>query len=48
MKTFRTNYGLRNGARGVLLVIATSSCAAIVTAISLFGERLRTCSARPA
>lgn len=48
MKLYRTAYTLRNGARGVLHVIAACSCDAIVTAMDTFGDALRTCSARPA
>ena len=46
MKVFVTKYQLRNGASGVLHVIASSSCAAIVYAMDLFGESLRCCAAR--
>ena len=48
MKRYVARYTLRNGARGVLHVIARSSCDAVITAIDTFGERLRTCSVRPA
>ena len=48
MKVFVTRYRLRNGASGVLRVIAASSCAAIVHAMDLFGDALRCCAARPA
>ena len=47
MKTYLTRYTLRNGTAGVLTLIAASSCAAILIAIDLFGEQLRTCSSRP-
>ena len=48
MRTFLARYTLRNGARGVLHVIAACSCDAVVTAIDTFGEQLRTCSVKPA
>ena len=48
MKLYRTAYTLRNGTRGVLHVIARSSWDALDTTLAAFGERLRTCSARPA
>ena len=47
MSTYLARYTLRNGARGVLHIIAASSCDAVVTAIDLFGTALRTCSVRP-
>lgn len=46
MKTYLTRYTLRDGTRGALHVLATCSCAAVVTAIDRFGTALRTCSAR--
>ena len=48
MKTYLARYTLRNGARGVLHVIAACSCDVVITAIDIFGERLRCCSVRPA
>ena len=48
MSTYLARYTLRNGARGVLHVIATSSCHAVIVAIDTFGDALRTCSVRPA
>ena len=45
---FLARYCLQNGARGTLNVIATHSCDAILIAFDLFGDALRTCSARPA
>jgi len=47
-RRFLARYTLRNGASGTLDVIASHSCDAIVIALDLFGEALRTCSARPA
>ena len=47
MTTYLARYTLRNGVQGVLTLIAGSSCAAILIAIDIFGEQLRTCSARP-
>jgi hypothetical protein len=41
-------YTLCNGTRGTLDVIAASSCDGIEIALELFGDALRTCSARPA
>lgn len=46
MKHFRLAYTLRDGSRGVLHVLTTSSCAAIVIALDTLGDTLRTCSAR--
>lgn len=48
MRTFLARYTLRNGARGVLHVIALCSCDAVLRAIDTFGDQLRTCSVRPA
>ena len=48
MKTYLARYTLRNGARGVLTVIAACSCDAVITAIDTFGLALRTCSVKPA
>lgn len=48
MNTYFARYTLRDGGRGVLTVIASSSCAAVVVAIDLFGDALRKCSVRPA
>ena len=48
MNTYFARYTLRNGGRGVLTVIATSSCAAVMVAIDTFGDALRKCSVRPA
>lgn len=47
MKTYLARYTLRNGVRGTLTIIATSSCAAILTTLDTFGEQVRCCSARP-
>jgi len=44
---YSLRYTLRNGARGVLTVLASSSCAAILTALDVFGDALHTCSVRP-
>jgi hypothetical protein len=44
----RVKYTLCNGSRGTLDVIAASTCDGIDIALELFGDRLRTCSARPA
>ena len=46
-RAFSARYTLRNGSGGVLVLLATSSCAAILIAIDTFGTRLRTCSALP-
>lgn len=48
MSTYQARYTLRNGAVGVLTLLASSSCGAILIAIDTFGEQLRTCSARRA
>jgi hypothetical protein len=48
MKHYLARYTLRNGARGVLHVVAACSCDAVITAIETFGEALRTCSVRAA
>ena len=44
MNAYTLRYTLRNGARGVLTMLASSSCAAVITAIDLLGDQLRTCS----
>lgn len=41
-------YVLRNGTRGAVHVLATSTTAALVQCIDLFGEAVRFCSARAA
>ena len=46
MAHYAAVYTLRNGTRGVLDLIASSSCAAILTALDTFGDRLCSCSAR--
>lgn len=48
VRTYLARYTLRDGARGVLHVIAACSCDAVITAIDTFGEQLRTCSVRAA
>lgn len=48
MQRFLARYTLRNGARGVLHVLALCSCDVVVVALDTFGEALRTCSVRPA
>lgn len=48
MAHYAAVYTLRNGTRGVLDLIASSSCAAILTALDTFGDALRSCSARRA
>jgi hypothetical protein len=47
MKAYRTRYQLHDGSRGVMTVLATSSCAAILAVHDTFGLQLRVCSARP-
>lgn len=47
MNAYTLRYTLRNGTRGVLTMLSDSSASAIVQAMDLFGEQLRTCSARP-
>lgn len=47
MRAFLTKCRLRNGARVVLTILATSSCQAIVIAQDTFGDALHVCSARP-
>ncbi len=42
----RVRYKLRNGAEQSLVVMHESTSGAIVRVIDLFGEQLRTCSAR--
>ena len=48
MLVISVRYTLRNGARGTLSMIAASTTAAIVCALDLFGDRLRTASASSA
>lgn len=48
MRPFLASYQLRDGTRGVLPVLARSSCDAILAALDSFGEALRACSARVA
>lgn len=46
-QAYTLTYRLRNGAAGRITTQADSSCAAVLQAIDLFGDRLRSCSARP-
>lgn len=46
-RAFTLAYRLRNGTAGTLTTLADCSCSAITQAIDLFGEQLRSCSARP-
>lgn len=48
MRLFLAHYRLRNGARGVLHILADHSCTAAERAIELFGLRLQCLSVRPA
>jgi hypothetical protein len=48
LHTHIVTYALRNGARGVLHVLADSTCAAILVAHDHFGHALRRASARRA
>lgn len=48
MRAITLHYTLRNGHRGTVLCVARSTAGAIVQALEIFGEQLRTCSARPA
>jgi hypothetical protein len=41
-------YTLRNGARGTLHCIASSTTEAVLLALDTFGNSLRTCAARAA
>ena len=47
MRTYLATCVLRNGARVVLTVIGSHTVDAINAAIDAFGDRLRTCSAKP-
>ena len=47
MRAITLTYTLRNGHRGVLLCVASNAAGAVVLALDLFGQQLRTCSARP-
>jgi hypothetical protein len=47
LSAYTCRYTLRNGARGVLTILASSSCAALISAMDHLGDALRTCSARP-
>lgn len=49
MRAFLVAYRCRNGAAGVLHILARSSCDAIVTALDVFADhQLQRLSARPA
>lgn len=47
VRAFVAHYVLRNGVRGELHCLATSSCGAVLCALDAFGDRLRACSVRP-
>ena len=48
IRLYAAKYTLRNGASGVLHLVARHTFDAIVMAQDIFGLQLRTCSARPA
>lgn len=48
MRIILITYTLRNGARGTLHCIASSTTDALVIALDMFGAALRTCAARAA
>lgn len=45
MRAITLRYTLRNGHRGTLLCVACSTVGAVLQAIDVFGDQLRTCSA---
>jgi hypothetical protein len=48
MKSYLVKYRLRNGVRGMLTVLARSTCEALITVTDMFDEQLQMCSGRPA
>lgn len=48
MRAITLTYTLRNGHRGTLVCVASSTAAAILIALDVFGPSLRTCGARGA
>ena len=47
MRVITLAYTLRNGHRGTLTCVARNTAAAVVLALDVFGETLRSASARP-
>ena len=46
-RRFRCSYQLRNGATGSQLILAASSCDAVIALADQMGERLQRASVRP-
>lgn len=48
MRAITLLYTLRNGHRGTLTCVASSTTGAILIALAIFGAQMRTCSAKAA